>query len=108
MLPRPSSRMALFKRATRRVTWVRSSWVPLPERSLPTGAATGGRHTVVVVTTIPTPRRTVALTGAMVIILMRRLTMIQLRELTGGARLLTVRTDRRPVALLTILTQGHM
>ena len=48
------------------------------------GAATGGRHTVVGASTILTLRRTAALTGAMVIILMRRLTMITTRELTAG------------------------
>jgi hypothetical protein len=48
------------------------------------GAAIGGRHTVVGASTIPTLRRTVALTGAMVIILTRRLTMITTRELTAG------------------------
>jgi hypothetical protein len=48
------------------------------------GAATGGRHTVVGASTIRTLRRTVALTGATVIILMGRLTMITTPELMIG------------------------
>ena len=71
------------------------------------GAAIGGRHIVVEATTIPTPRRTVALTGAMVIILMRRLTMTTTLELTGRKAALTARTDRRPLELVTIHTLGR-
>jgi hypothetical protein len=71
------------------------------------GAAIGGRHTVVEATTIRTPRRTVALTGAMVIILMRRLTMTTTLELTGGKPALTARTDRRPPERVTIHTLGR-
>jgi len=66
------------------------------------GVAIGGRHTVVEATTIPTPRRTVALTGVMVIILTRRLTTTPPLALTAGKRVLTARTDRRPPELATI------
>jgi hypothetical protein len=69
--------------------------------------AIGGRRTVVGATTIPTPRRTVALTGAMVIILMRRLTMITTREPTAGKGRLTVLMDRRLPALVTIPTRAR-
>jgi hypothetical protein len=72
------------------------------------GAAIGGRHTVVAATTIPTPRHTLALTGAMVIILMRRLTTTRPQELTAGKRVLTALTDRRPPELAIILTPGLM
>src|SRR4029077_13124353 len=71
------------------------------------GVVTGGRHTVVVASTIPTLRRTVALTGAMVIILTQRLTMTTTLELTGGKPALTVRTDRRLPELVTIHTPGR-
>ena len=71
------------------------------------GVAIGGRHTLVGATTIPTPRRTVALTGAMVIILTRRLTMTTTRELTAGKPQRTVRTARRLPELLTIHTPGR-
>jgi hypothetical protein len=71
-------------------------------------AAIGGRHTVMVAFTIRTPRRTVArITGVMVIIT-QRLTMILLRELTDGNRLLMGRTDRRRAAPVTILTPALM
>src|SRR5262245_10586469 len=65
-------------------------------------AAIGGRRTVVGAITIPTPRHTVALTGAMVIILMRRLTMITTRGPTAGRGRPTALTDRRLLALVTI------
>jgi hypothetical protein len=70
-------------------------------------AAIGGRHTVVGASTIPTPRRTVALIGAMVIILMRRLTMITIPVLMAGKGRLTALTDRRLPALVTILTRAR-
>jgi len=60
----------------------------------------------VAATTIPTPRHTLALTGAMVIILMRRLTTTRPQELTAGKRVLTALTDRRPPELAIILTPG--
>src|SRR5689334_12671633 len=72
------------------------------------GVAIGGRHTVVVATTIPTREHTVApITGATVIII-QPLTMTPQRELTGGNRLLMVRTDRRLAGPLTTLTLGPM
>ena len=67
-------------------------------------AAIGGRRTATGVSIIHGPRPTVALTGAMVIILMRRLTMITTREPTAGKRVLTVLTDRRRPGLVTIPT----
>ena len=71
------------------------------------GVAIGGRHTAAGVTTTPTLRRTAALTGGMVIILTRRLTMTTTLELTGGKPALTVRTDRRLPELVTIHTPGR-
>ena len=72
------------------------------------GVAIGGRHTVMVATTIPTRGHTVArITGATVIII-QRLTMILLRELTDGNRLLMGRTDRRRAVPVTILTPALM
>src|SRR5262245_22070308 len=71
------------------------------------GAAIGGRRTVVGAFTILTPRRTVALTGAMVIILMRRVRTTPPRGLTAGTRVLTVRTGRRPPELATIHTPAR-
>src|SRR5438034_11357213 len=71
-------------------------------------AAIGGRHTVTGVTTIPTPRRTVApITEAMVIIIQRR-TMTPPRELMAGKPPLTALTDRRLAGPVTIPTRGHM
>jgi hypothetical protein len=69
--------------------------------------AIGGHLTVMVAFTIPGLRRTVALTGAMVIILMRRLTMITTREPTAGKGRLTVLTDRQLPGLVTILTRAR-
>src|SRR5215469_86862 len=71
------------------------------------GVVIGGRHTVVGASTIPTLRRTVALTGAMVIILMRRLTMITIPVLMAGKGRLTALTDRQLPGLLTILTRAR-
>src|SRR4029077_8472900 len=107
MLPKPGTPTALLHLTTQRDIWARLSWVQSQERSLPMGADIGGRHAVVGAITIPTPRRTVALTGAMVIIPMRRLTMITTRELTAGKGRLTVLTDRRRPALVTILTRAR-
>ena len=72
------------------------------------GAATGGRHTVVGASTIPTLPRTVALTGAMVIILMRRLTMITTRELMAGNKQPMVLTNRQQEVPATIPTLALM
>src|SRR5438552_14125202 len=72
------------------------------------GVAIGGSHTVMAVTTIPSPRRTVALiTGAMVIII-RPLTMTQPQEPMGGNKLLMGRTGRLREGLVTTLTPGPM
>src|SRR5882757_9258500 len=72
------------------------------------GVAIGGHRIVTTVTTIPTRGHTVArITGATVIII-QRLTMILLRELTDGNRLLTGRTDRQQEGLVTILTPALM
>lgn len=72
------------------------------------GVAIGGHHIVMVATTIPTRGRTVArITGATVIII-QRLTMILLRELTDGNRLLMGRTDQRRAVPVTILTPALM
>src|SRR4030095_10253619 len=99
--------MAPLPPTTQPAIWGRSSWVPRLERSLPMEVAIGGRRTVVGATTIPTPRRTVALTGAMVIILMRRLTMITTPEPTAGKGRLTVLRDRRLPGLVTIPTRAR-
>src|ERR1700757_2218705 len=107
MLPKPGTPTAPLHLTTQRDIWARSSWVQPQERSLPMGADIGGRHTAVGATTIPTLRRTVALTGAMVIILMRRLTMITTREPMAGKGRLTVLTDRRLPALVIILTRAR-
>jgi hypothetical protein len=70
------------------------------------GAAIGGHHIVMVATTIPTPRRTVArITGDMVIII-QRLTMTLLRERMVGNRQPMALTDRRRAAPVTILILG--
>jgi hypothetical protein len=72
------------------------------------GVAIGGRHIVMVATTIPTRGHTVArITGATVIII-QRLTMIQLQALTDGNRLLMDRTDRQQEGPVTILTPALM
>jgi hypothetical protein len=72
------------------------------------GVAIGGRHIVMVATTIPTRGHTVVrITGATVIII-QRLTMILLRELTDGNRLLMGRMDRQQEGPVTILTPALM
>src|SRR5215472_14363173 len=60
------------------------------------GVDIGGRHTVAGVFIIPILRRTVELTGATVIILMRRLTMITTQELTAGMGVPMGRTGSTP------------
>ena len=70
------------------------------------GAAIGGRHTVTGVTTILTRQRTVARITEGMVIIIQRLTMIRLRELTDGNRLLMGRTDRQRAAPVTILILG--
>src|SRR5215472_14944475 len=96
--------MAPLPRTTPQAIWGRSSWVLPPERSWLTGVAIGGRHTVAGVIIIRTPRHTVALTTATVIIT-ARLTTIITRELTAGMGALTVPMDRRIGELVTILTR---
>ena len=72
------------------------------------GVAIGGRHIVMVATTIPTREHTVApITGATVIII-QRLTMTLPRERTDGNRLLMAHTDRRRAVPVTILTPALM
>jgi hypothetical protein len=74
------------------------------ERSLPMGADIGGRHTVTGVITIPTPRHTVALTMATVIITARRITTTTPAP-TAGMGVPTARTALRIGGLATILTR---
>src|SRR4029077_1271714 len=100
--------MARLQPAMQQDIWVRSYWVRLQARSSPMGAAIGGRHTVTGVTTTPTRQRTVARITEVMVIIIQRLTMILLRELTDGNRLLTGRTDRRRAAPVTILTPALM
>ena len=72
------------------------------------GAAIGGRHTVMVAITIPTPRRTVALTTGGMVIIIQRLTMTLPREPMVGNRQPMGRTDRQRAAPVTILTPALM
>src|SRR4029434_7527516 len=71
------------------------------------GVAIGGRHTVTRVTTTLTRLPTVGPIGAMVIILMRRLTMTTTPERTAGMGVLTDRTARRLPELVIIHTPGR-
>jgi hypothetical protein len=107
MLLKPPIPMAPLLPTTQQAIWGRSSWVRLRARSLPTEVVIGGRHTVAGVSTIPTPRRTAVLTGDMVIIRMRRLTMITTPERTDGMGALTARMARRPPELVIIHTLGR-
>src|SRR5256885_10567816 len=106
MLPKLEILTVRLPPTTLQDIWARLFSVQPPERFLLMGAATGGRHTVVVPSIIPTLLRTVALTGAMVIILMARLTMITTRELTAGRRVRMAPMARRQPGLLTILIPG--
>ena len=72
------------------------------------GAAIGGRHTVTVVTTIPTRQHIVARITEVMVIIIQRLTMTLLRALTGGDKLPTALTDRQREAPVTILTPAPM
>src|SRR5262249_4007964 len=107
MSPKPPIPTAPLPPTTQQATWGRSSWAQPLERSLLMGAAIGGRRTVVGASTIPTLRRTVALIGVTVTILMRRLTTTPPLALTAGKRVLTARTVRRLPGLVTILTPGR-
>src|SRR5436309_305367 len=106
MLPKQEILTVRLHPTTQRDIWARLFWVQPQERFLLMGAATGGRHTVVGASTMPTLPRTVALTGAMVIILMRPLTMITTRELTAGKRVRMVPMARRQQGRHTIRTPG--
>ena len=70
------------------------------------GAAIGGRHTVMVVTTIPTRQRTVALITGVMVIIIQRLTMTLPRERMVGNRQPMALTDRQRAAPVTILILG--
>ena len=72
------------------------------------GVAIGGHHIVMVATTIPIRGHTVARIMAATVIIIQRLTMILLRELTDGNRLLMGRTDRQQEGPVTILTPALM
>ena len=67
------------------------------------GAAIGGRHIVMVAITIPTPRRTVALTTGGMVIIIQRLTMTLLRERMVGNRQPMALMGRQRAAPVTIL-----
>src|SRR5256885_15759009 len=106
MSPRPEMLTVRLHPTIQRDIWARLFWGQPQERFLLMGAATGGRHTVVGASTIPTLRRTAALTGAMVIILMRRLTMITTRVLMAGRRVSMVPMALPQPGLLTNLITG--
>ena len=106
MSPKPPIRMARLHPATRQDIWARSYWVRPQERSLPMGAAIGGRHTVTGVTTTPTRRRTVALTTEVMVTITQRLTMTLPRERMVGNRQPMALTDRQQEVPVTILIPG--
>jgi hypothetical protein len=106
MLPKPGIRTARLQRTTQQDIWAHSSWAPPRERFLPMGVAIGGRHTVTVATIIPTRGHTVARITAATVIIIQRLIMTLLRELTDGNRLLMGRTDRQQEGPVTTRTQG--
>ena len=70
------------------------------------GAATGGRHTVTVAITVPTPRRTVALTTGDMVIIIQRLTMTLPRGRMVGNRQPMALMGRQRAAPVTILILG--
>src|SRR5438094_10478413 len=86
MLPKPEILTARLHSTTQRDSWERLFWVQPQERFLLMGAATGGRHTVVGASTVHTMRRTVVLTGDMVISVMVALTMIAIGYVMDGKR----------------------
>ena len=69
-------------------------------------AAIGGRRTVMVAFTILTPRRTVALTTGVMVIIIQLLTMTLPREHMAGNRQPMALTDRQQEAPVTILIPG--
>ena len=95
---------AQLHRTTQQDTWAPSFWALRPERSWPTGAVIGGRHTVTRVTITHTRRRTVALITATVIITARLITTTT-RELMDGKGVRLARTDLQPGGLVIILTR---
>jgi hypothetical protein len=70
------------------------------------GAAIGGRHIVMVATTIPTLPHTVALITGVMVIIIQPLTMTLPREPMVGNRQPMALTDRRRAAPVTILILG--
>src|SRR5512132_3118990 len=92
--------------ATQQDTWAPSFWALPQERSLLMGAAIGGRHIVMVAITIPTPRRTVALTTGGMVIIIQRLTMTLLREPMVRNRQPMALTGRQQEVPVTILILG--
>src|SRR5690349_19729173 len=86
--------------------WARSYWERLQGRSLPMGAAIGGRPTVMGVTTIPTLRLTAVLIGVTGIII-QRLTMTTTLEPMAGKPALMALTARRLPVLVTIRIPGR-
>src|SRR5262249_57493072 len=94
--------MGQLRRTTRPDIWAHSSWALLQERSLPMGAAIGGRLTVTGAITIHTLRRIVALIGVTVTT-MELLTMTTTRELMAGKRVRMARMARRQPGRDTIL-----
>ena len=108
MSPKPGTRTAQLQRTTQRDIWAHSFWALPRERFLPMGVAIGGRRIVMVATTIPTRGHTVARIMGATVIIIRRLTMILLRELTDGNKLLMDRMDRQQEGPVTILTQAPM
>src|SRR5882762_130898 len=108
MLSKPGTRTVQLQRTIQRDIWAHSFWAPPRERFLPMGVAIGGHHIVMVATTIPTRGHTVARITGDTVIIIQRLTMIPLRELTDGNRLLMGRTDRQQEGPVTILTPALM
>ena len=108
MLPKPGTRTARLQRTTQQDIWARSFSALPRERFLPMGVAIGGHHIVMVATTIPIRGHTVARIMGATVIIIQRLTMILLRELTDGNRLLMGRTDRQQEVPVTILTPALM
>src|SRR5438045_9189472 len=103
MLPKLEILTVRLPPTTLQDIWARLFSVQPPERFLLMGAAIGGRHTVVGASIIPTLLRTVALTGAMVVILMGRVTMITTRQRPPGNRVGMVSIARRQQPLDPLL-----
>src|SRR6266536_1534128 len=108
MLPKPGTRTVRLQRTIQRDIWAHSFWALPQERFLPMGVAIGGHHIVMVATTIPTREHTVAHTTGATVIIIQRLTMTLLVELTDGNRLLMGRTDRQQEVPVIILTPELM